>query len=100
MTPAFQSRLPFRKGLGRHRSRFRPIQAARCRTSLRLTTISMGQNFQKRRPVAKAGLEQWPDQDTAAEMLEIVSDAIVYLDTLRFRAVDKSGGVAAVRGTV
>jgi hypothetical protein len=45
-------------------------------------------------------LEQWPDQDTAAEMLEIVSDAIVYLDTLRFRAVDKSGGVAAVRGTV
>ena len=25
-------------------------------------------------------LEQWPDQDTAAEMLEIVSDAILDLD--------------------
>jgi hypothetical protein len=39
-------------------------------------------------------------QDTVVEMLEIVSDAIIDLDTLRFRAVDKSGGVAAVRGTV
>ena len=35
-------------------------------------------------------LEQWPDQDTADEMLEIVSDAILDLDTLRFRAVDKA----------
>jgi hypothetical protein len=35
-------------------------------------------------------LEQWPDQDTAVEMLEIVSDAILDLDTLRFRAVDRA----------
>jgi hypothetical protein len=35
-------------------------------------------------------LEQCPDQDTTVEMLEIVSDAILDLDTRRFRAVDKA----------
>jgi hypothetical protein len=35
-------------------------------------------------------MEQWPDQDAADEMLDIVSDAILDLDTLRFRAVDKT----------
>jgi hypothetical protein len=44
-------------------------------------------------------LEQWPDQDTAADA-EDRARCLLDLDTLRFRAVDKSGGVAAVRGTV
>ncbi len=32
-------------------------------------------------------LAQWPDQDAATKMLDIVSDSILDLDTLRFRAV-------------
>ena len=33
--------------------------------------------------------EQWPDQDAAAEMLDIVSDAVLSLETLSFQAVNK-----------
>ena len=34
--------------------------------------------------------ERWPDQDAAAQMLDVVSDAILDLDTLKFRAVGKA----------
>jgi hypothetical protein len=33
--------------------------------------------------------EDWPDQDAASEMLDIVSDAVFNLDTLSFHAVNK-----------
>jgi hypothetical protein len=56
MTPAFQSRWPFRKGLGRHRTRFQPVRAGSRRTIPGLIGIPQSQNFQNRGRVAKVGL--------------------------------------------
>jgi hypothetical protein len=41
---------------------------------------------------------QCTDQDAATKMLDIVSDAILDVDTLRFRAVDRAVVVATFVG--
>jgi hypothetical protein len=56
MTPAFQSRWPFRKGLGRHRTRFQPARAHLGRTIPDLIGIPRSHDFQNRGQIAKVGL--------------------------------------------
>jgi transcriptional regulator GlxA family with amidase domain len=56
MTPAFQSRWPFRKALGRHRKRFQPVRTGPGRTIPGLIGTPWWQNFQNRDRVAKVGL--------------------------------------------
>jgi hypothetical protein len=57
MTPAFQSRWPFRKALGRHRTRFQTVHAGPGRTIPALIGIRGRNDFQNRGRVAKVGLD-------------------------------------------
>jgi hypothetical protein len=55
MTPAFQSRWPFRKGLGRHRTRFQPVRAGSRRTIPGLIGIPQSQISKTEVELRKSG---------------------------------------------
>src|ERR1700757_3247074 len=92
MTPAFQSRWPFRKTLGRHRTRVQPVRAASGRTIPGLIGTLRELNFQNLGRVAKVGVVLVGDRGmiTSARIEEDLKPAgLDWISCLRAPAIQQ-----------
>jgi predicted transposase YbfD/YdcC len=84
MAAGFQTPQPFRKRLGRHRTRFSPFVSGRCWDFQGLTGAERARNFRNRGPVAKVGITYPLDEILLLCLLAVLAGAETFVDIALF----------------